>query len=253
MRHNHVGKLKERLLTNALFLCEKESFSGVERESAFLFNDLSMNFHPDSFENILKTEEYKKRLEKRHTQANGFKELQSSNSSDALLMNFFAHPKIQTWKSLRDLLSIDESDSIEFGWCPSFPIETKNYRSEIDMKIGNVIFEAKLIEGGFTHKKLDVVLGYPNVENIIDLQEFIKDDFVTNYQLIRNLLAAEKHGSKFYLLLDESRTDLIREFYKVKFAIKDKSLAHRFNFVSWQELASNVGRNLRDYIIVKYF
>lgn len=253
MKHDHAGKLKKRLLSNALNLCEKESFNGTKRKTAFLFDELSMNFHSDSFENILKSEEYKKRLDKGHTQADGFKELQSSNSSDALLINFFAYPKIQTWKSLRDLLLINESDTIEFGWCPNFQNEKRSFTTEIDMKIGNSIFEAKLTEIDFTQRALDIVLRYSNIDRIIDLQRFIKDDVVSNYQLIRNLLAAEKHGFRFYLLLDETRTDLIREFYKVKFAIKSDALAERFNFITWQELASNVGDDLKKYIIEKYF
>lgn len=250
---NYAGKLKQRLLSRALDLCKKESFNGTKRKTAFLFDELSMNFHPDSFENISKTEEYKKRLDKGHAQADGFKELQSSNSSDALLMNFFAHPKIQTWKSLRDLLSIDESDSIEFGWCPVIENEKRGFATVIDMKIGNTIFEAKLTESDFTQRDLDIVLEYSNVENIIDLKRLTNNGFVSNYQLVRHLITADKYGFKFILLIDEARTDLIREFYKVKFEIKDSTLEERFNFITWQELASCVGRDLCVYITEKYF
>ena len=43
-------------------------------------------------------------------------------------------PQIKEWKSVRDLLSINKSDNIEFGWNPQFPNET-NHKTEIDMKI----------------------------------------------------------------------------------------------------------------------
>src|SRR5690554_1568146 len=210
---NHSDRLKKSLLLNALNLCEKESLEGIQRKTAFLFSDISMSFHPDTFVNICKNSEYKKRLNKIHSNVPEYKEMQSSNSSDALLMNIFAHPKIKEWKSLRDLISIGQSDNIEFGWNPVFANE-KNYKTEIDMKIGNSIFEAKLIEKDFNQKKLKIVLAYSNIENIIDLKDLTNNEIVSNYQLIRNLLTAEKYDYKFNLLIDGTRTDLIREFYK---------------------------------------
>lgn len=249
---NYSDRLRNRLLSNALNLCEKESLDGVQRESAFLFNDITMSFHPETFANICKKSDYKRRVDKTHPNVDGFKEMQSSNSSDALLMNFFAHPKIKEWKSLRDLISIDKSDNIEFGWNPEFENE-KNRKSEIDMRIGDSIFEAKLTESDFTQKELQVVLTYSDVESTIDLQSLTNDNIVSNYQLIRNLLAAKKHNYKFNVLIDETRTDLIREFYKVKCAIKIKSLADNFNFFTWQEIANCVGADLKNYITKKYF
>ena len=249
---NHSDRLKKRLLSNALNLCKKQQFNGIQRKSAFLFNNISMNFHPDTFNNISKNLNYKNRLAKIHANVPGFKEMQSSNSSDALLMNLFAHPKIKVWKSLRDLISIDQLDNIEFGWNPVFTNET-NHKTEIDMKIGNSIFEAKLTEKDFTQKDLTIVLTYSNVNNIIDLKDLTTNGIVSNYQLIRNLLTAKKYGYKFNLLIDETRTDLIREFYKVKNAIKIKSLLDNFNFLTWQEIANSVGSDLKEYITEKYF
>lgn len=245
-------RLKERLLANALNLCDKKSFSGIQRESAFLFNDIAMSFYPDTFTSICDNIDYKKRLDKPHSKVPNFKEMQSSNSSDALLMNFFAHPGIKEWKSLRDLISINKSDNIEFGWNPEFSNET-SHKTEIDMKIGNSIFEAKLTEKDFTSKELQVVLEYSNVENIIDLQVLTNKNVVSNYQLIRNLLTAEKYDYKFNLLIDESRIDLIREFYKVKSSIKASYLSDNFNFITWQEISNCVGIDLKNYITEKYF
>jgi hypothetical protein len=211
-----------------------------------------MSFHSDTFSNICKIDDFKKRLDKPHSNVAGFKEMQSSNSSDALLMNFFAYPRIKEWKSLRDLISINQSDNIEFGWNPIFENE-KNHKTEIDMKIGASIFEAKLIEEDFTKKELEVVLAYQNIKNIIDLDALTNNNIVSNYQLIRNLLTADKHKCKFNLLLDETRIDLIREFYKVKSAIKNKTLSYNFNFITWQEISTCVGFELKNYITEKYF
>lgn len=249
---DYPKRLKERLLSNALNLCHKESINGIERKSAFLFDNIEMNFNSATFEHISKKNDFYKRLNKVHPNVPNFKEMQSSNSSDALLMNIFAHPKIKEWKSLRDLISINQSDNIEFGWNPEFENE-KKHKTEIDMKIGSSIFEAKLTEKDFTKKELQIVLTYPKLENIINLSVLTKNNIVSNYQLIRNLLTIEKYDYKFNLIIDESRTDLIREFYKVKFAIKDKSLSDRFNFLTWQEISDSVGIELKNYITEKYF
>ena len=91
-----------------------------------------------------------------------------------------------------------------------------------------------------------------NVEKIFDLGLLLNGDKVSNYQLLRNILVANKYNFDFYLLLDERRLDLVREFYKVKFAIQDKSLAHRCNFMTWQEIASCLGNNLKQFITEKY-
>ncbi len=249
---DYSSRIKKRLLTNAIKLCEKGLCTGVERESAFLFDEISMNFHPETFAQILKVVGYKKRLEKQHSNVSDYKEMQSSNSSDALLMNLFAHPKIKEWKSLRDLIGINETDEIEFGWNPLFENE-KSRKTEIDMKIGKSIFEAKLTETDFTQKQIEVVLTYQNVEDIIDISALTKDGIVSNYQLIRNLLAAYKYQFSLYILLDESRTDFIREFINVKNAIKDSTLSNSFHFITWQEVSNSVGQELRSYITEKYF
>ena len=251
---NYSNKLKEIVRQNAIELSEKNHYKGSKYESAFVFDDISNNFHDDSYKNIKANHHYYERLKKSHSffsKEKEIREMQSSNSSDALLMNIFAHPKILQWKSVRDLLSVNEYDNIEFGWNPGFENETRS--TEIDMRIGNVIFEAKLTEQDFTSKKLPVVRTYTDVDDIIDLRLLLNRNMVSNYQLIRNMLAAQKHGYKFILLLDERRTDLIRKFYDVKLAIKNVHLKNRCEFITWQELTSCLGKHLKQYITGKYF
>lgn len=248
---NYSTKLKNRLSANAIKLCSTKSFTGIERQSAFLFDDIAMSFHPDTYRNIINNKNYVERIKKIHPKVPSILEMQSSNSSDALLMNFFAHPKIKEWKGVRDLVSISSSDDIEFGWNPVHENEN-NYKTEIDIRIGNSIIEAKLTEEDFKSKKLNVVLRYLDVEKIVDLQVLTKNDIVSNYQLIRNLITARKYGYKFTLLIDASRIDLLREFYKVKGAIIDKSFAANFNFITWQEMTNCVGDDLKNYITEKY-
>ena len=129
-----------------------------------------------------------------------------------------------------------------FGWNPELANEA-NHKTEIDMLVGNCIFEAKLTESDFTSKSIDKVLTYQDVEQIFDLSFLVKDSLVTNYQLIRNILVANKYNYNFFLILDERRIDLIREFVYILIAIKDKVLAQRIKFVTWQEISACLGKD----------
>ena len=245
-------QLKKRLISNALKLCENKSFTGVERPSAFLFDKIEMSFHNKSFENIIKNEKYLQRLNKIHPKVPTILEMQSSNSSDALLMNIFAYPEIRNLKKFQDLLSINPKDDIEFGWNPILANE-KRYKTEIDVKIGNSIFEAKLTESDFKSKNLNIVLLYEDVETILDLKALTKDEIVSNYQLVRNLVTAKKYGYKFHLLIDDSRDDLRFEFDKVKNSIIDKTLANSIELITWQQISTCVSDDLKEFLTEKYF
>ena len=54
------------------------------------------------------------RLKKDHTKVQNAYEMQSSNSSDALLMNIFCHPKLNSWKGIRNLFGVSDIKP-EFG------------------------------------------------------------------------------------------------------------------------------------------
>lgn len=251
---NHSEKLKKKLSKKAVKYCIDNSFTGVLKKSAFLFDDIGFNFYPKSYYSKVCIDN-KKRLDKVHSQAEDYKEMQSSNSSDVLLMNIFCHPDILKWKGVTDLLGVNKNDEIEFGWNPQFKNEKDGHNTEIDMRIGNIIFEAKLTEKDFTAKEFDNVKNYPN-NNCINLEKLkdIKGN-ITNYQLIRNLLVLKwcTDVEKFFLLIDESRTDLIREFYKVKSTIQCDNLTDKFRFLTWQEIGNKVGADLKTFLDVKYF
>lgn len=245
-------QLKKRLIANALNLSKNKSLTGIQRPSAFLFDKIEMSFYYKTFNNIINNHEYLNRIGKIHPKVPTILEMQSSNSSDALLMNIFAHPEVRNWKPIRDLLSINSDDNIEFGWNPDHKNE-KRKKTEIDVKVGNSIFEAKLTEADFKSQHLNIVLSYVDVEKIIDLKDLTKDEIVSNYQLIRNLVTAKKYGYKFHLLIDESRTDLRNEFDKVKKSIIDKSLANSIEIITWQQISTCVSDDLKEYLTEKYF
>jgi hypothetical protein len=69
-------------------------------------------------------------------------------SSDALLMNIFCYPGVTKRREVSLLLGTDTEDVPEFGFRPHVPLFSRGKeRTEVDMKLGGVLFEAKLTEG----------------------------------------------------------------------------------------------------------
>jgi hypothetical protein len=51
-----------------------------------------------------------------------WKELDCANSSDALLMNIFCHPKVMTSTGVQGMLGIEANAAAEFGFKPCTPL-----------------------------------------------------------------------------------------------------------------------------------
>lgn len=220
------------------------------------FSDVNMNFLEESYLNICMNESWHNRLNKKHSSFNdGTKEMQSFNSSDALLMNIFCYPKINKWKGIKELLQISELNEIEFGWNPDFCNENSNYSTEIDLKINDeIICESKLTESNFTEKEKCIVEKYYGFNDVFDKDLLeIKNGNYINYQLIRNILTAYNYSYRFILFIDETRTDLIRSLFNVVKAIKIADLRKKISFITWQELANKCGSDLKNYLSQKYF
>jgi hypothetical protein len=116
------------------------------------------NFLSASYQAITRRPEWKKRFAKVHSQADRtlpksdcvWKELDSSMSSDALLMNIFCYPRVTKRKELSSILGTGMGDLPEFGFKLRIPLTCGFVeRTEIDMKLGSVLFEAKLTEADF--------------------------------------------------------------------------------------------------------
>jgi len=248
--------LRQRLKQNAIQIAAcNPALSGQSRDTAFIFDDLSMNFNPKSFSAIKATPKWFSRTQKPHSQLSGILEMQSCNSSDALLMNIFCYPEFKKWSGPKKLLGIADYTVIEFGWNPHLSNEKPESPTEIDMKIGSHIFESKLTESDFTSKEACVVESYENFDTVFDRNALqrTKDNQYLNYQLIRNILTAYKYNFYFTLFVDETRTDLIKNLFATAIAVKDIDLRERINFVTWQELTVACGVDLKKYITEKYF
>jgi hypothetical protein len=248
------NELKLALRADALRYAEARSIPiDTSHASALLFAEVKDNFHPKSFHQIAGNTAWLERINKAHSQVEGFLEMQSSNSSDALLMNVFCHPRIGTWKGVRDILQVSTISPV-FGMKAMVAKKSGvGDATEIDMQVGDVFVEAKLAETDFTHKDAATVEAYSELERLFHadcLQR--KGSAYDNYQIIRNLLAAAQHQRRHILICDERRPDLLRRYMETVACLRDARLRTRCGVVFWQEIRKACGADLSQFLSEKY-
>lgn len=234
------------------------------RNSSVIFNDISYKFHKESWNAILNTSNYLSRTNKKHarvqTKKSGIFEMQSSNSSDALAMNIFCHPSFKKWKGITNLFQVENITSVEFGFQAKVLKTDQNQftedKTEVDVLINkNIIAECKLTEADFCVKEKQLVEQYSEFKNVFHTNLLKQTPtHYDNYQLIRNILAANQHNAQFVLICDMRRPDLVQRFLQTVTCIKDDYLSLRTNcrIIYWQDLAKVVGEDLRQFLDEKY-
>lgn len=221
------------------------------------------NFHPASYRAILRRSIWRRRLDKALTVSERLAhtdddrrlcELDSCCSSDALLMNVFCHPLARRSSEVLGMLGIFETAVPIFGWRARVPLaEGKFDRTEVDMKFGGLIVEAKLTEASFESCPVARMKTYANFDRVFRLGGLprFRGEYRC-YQLLRNVLAAEAYNTSFCLLTDSRRVDLIEAWYSVLAAIRPVDLRVRCKLLTWQELSPTLPRSLRDFLRLKY-
>jgi hypothetical protein len=219
------------------------------------------NFYPASYRNICANPEWARRLAKVHTGSRRaspragwrWKELDCANSSDALLMNVFCCRHRVASRALCSLLGVPSGLMPQFGFRPQIPLRNgRTDRTEIDMKLGDLMVEAKLTEADFQTATAKMIDRYRDLDEVFDPEELKLSDVVRNYQLIRGVLAASATGGSFCVLCDARRPDLIEEWYAVMRAVRSCVLRCRLQLLTWQELAVVVPASLRKFLALKY-
>jgi hypothetical protein len=257
------------------------------------------NFHPASDLRISANPDWLHRLSKVHTASRRsrvrkdwqWKELDSCNSSDALLMNIFCHPGVfdglTLAPALRNLLNVDASAQPRFGINPGVPLKTVRKlratrkaaanisdtnsnaaatsnpdpsvahhldRTEIDLHLGNLFVEAKLTESNFQTAPERLIERYRDLETIFDVTRLPRKNTgaIVGYQLIRNVLAAFASDASFCVLLDARRPDLIEIWYSILSSVHYPSFAWRLKLLTWQELAAVLPADLERFLAAKY-
>jgi len=220
------------------------------------------NFHPWSYGAICARPEWRRRLEKVHTAHKRVRaradwrwmELDCANSSDALLMNVFCYPRVMECAGVRATLGTAAGAVAEFGVKPRTPLKGgKRDNTEVDMRVGELLVEAKLTESDFQSARLALVERYRDLGEVFDVGELpIRGERVMGYQLIRGTLAAYACGGSFCVLCDARRPELVETWYAVMRAVRLLELRCRLKLLTWQELAKVLPRELREFLAEKY-
>ncbi len=136
------------------------------------------NFFAPSYAAIAAWPAWMRRFDKIHAQGRAlpraesgrrWRELDSSMSSDALLMNFFSAPGVRESPLVRGALGVDAEAQPEFGWKARVPLSSGRFdRTEVDMRWGNLLVEAKLTEADFQTRAASIVEGYRDFDAVFD-------------------------------------------------------------------------------------
>jgi hypothetical protein len=220
------------------------------------------NFISASYRAILRRPQWRKRLQKVHTQGRRslpasdglWRELDSSLSSDALLMNIFCYSGVIRRRDVCRIPGLEPGNLPEFGFMPRVPLLSKAVeRTEIDMKLGNKLFEAKLTEGDFQIQRAELVERYRDLRDIFESRQLPRAmRKYVSYQLIRNVLASHALSLEFCTLLDARRPDLIQDWYSIVRCIRSAALRARCKVLTWQELTVCLPGALQSFLGEKY-
>jgi hypothetical protein len=220
------------------------------------------NFISASYRALTRRPEWGKRLAKVHSSADRalpksdrvWKELDSSMSSDALLMNIFCYPGVTKRKELSAILGTGIGDLPEFGFKPRIPLTSGAIeRTEIDMKLSSALFEAKLTEADFQRQRAGIVEGYRDLAQVFEVGDLPRrGQMYVSYQLLRNVLAAYTLDLSFCLLLDARRPDLSEDWYQILRCIRITELRNACRVLTWQELACCLPSALQEFLNVKF-
>jgi hypothetical protein len=90
-------------------------------------------------------------------------------SSDALLMNVFCTPGVVESAAVRNALGVEGDAEPVFGWKARVPLAGGRFdRTEVDMRWGGLLVEAKLTEGDFQTRAAAVVEGYRDFDRVFE-------------------------------------------------------------------------------------
>jgi hypothetical protein len=135
------------------------------------------NFFDPAYAAIAANPAWMRRFEKIHAQAartlpkaeRRWRELDSSMSSDALLMNIFCTPGVAESPAVLNVLGVEHGVEPVFGWKARVPLKSGRFdRTEVDMRFGSLLVEAKLTEGDFQTRIAPIVEAYQDFDLIFD-------------------------------------------------------------------------------------
>ena len=220
------------------------------------------NFTSECYAAIVAREDWSARFAKVHTTAakslpkthRRWRELDSSMSSDALLMNIFCYPGVASDAVVASMLGLEQPHAPEYGVKARVPLANGRFdRTEVDMRLGTLLVEAKLTESDFQSREVEIVEGYRDFAEVFSKRALTKvEGKYLSYQLIRNVLAAYATESSFCVMHDARRPDLRDAWYEVMQAVKPVDLRTRCKVLTWQELSGALPEPLKKFLDEKY-
>ncbi len=139
------------------------------------------NFFDPAYPAIAANPDWMRRFDKVHAQAarslpkpqldpvRRWRELDSCMSSDALLMNIFCTPDVAESAAICNALGVGEGAAPVFGWKARVPLANGRFdRTEVDMRFGSLLVEAKLTEVGFQTRATAIVEAYRDFDAVFD-------------------------------------------------------------------------------------
>jgi hypothetical protein len=221
------------------------------------------NFLQSSYKAIRANPVWNKRLAKVHTQGRRslprrererWMELDTCTSSDALLMNIFCYPRLLRSGRVSAFLGAEPGASPSFGFKARVPLTNGKFdRTEVDLRLGDLLVEAKLTEGDFQSARKEILLAYRDFSEVFDRKQLPQtEDRFLCYQLLRNVLAAHALRYSFCVLVDSRRPDLADAWYQVVMCVKPVELRTKLRIATWQELAHPAPPKLRAFLAEKY-
>ena len=162
--------------------------------------DLHGNFFDPAYAAIMARPEWARRFNKVHAQGRAlprplddptrkWRELDSCMSSDALLMNVFCTPGVVESQAVRRMLGVDTGETPVFGWKARVPLTSGLFdRTEVDMRWGSLLVEAKLTETDFQLRKAQLVEAYRDFDEVFEREELPRAEVV---------IARRRHATEF--------------------------------------------------------
>jgi hypothetical protein len=159
-------------------------------------NGRHSNFFDAAYTAIAANPDWMRRFDKVHAQAarslpnpqfdsaRRWRELDSSMSSDALLMNIFCTPGVADSPAVQHALGVDAEAAPIFGWKARVPLANGRFdRTEIDMRLGSLLVEAKLTEVGFQTRTASIVEAYRDFDTVFDRDRLPRVEIATSRRL----------------------------------------------------------------------
>jgi hypothetical protein len=192
---------QELILRNRAYARERAHVESYGSAPVIVYepaDGLHGNFFGAAYAAIAANPAWVRRFDKIHAQAarslpkpqldstRRWRELDSSMSSDALLMNIFCAPGVADSPAIRNALGIEIDAVPIFGWKARVPLTNgrlgriKVDRTEVDMRFGSLLVEAKLTEVGFQTRAAAIVEAYRDFDTVFDRDRLPRTEIPTS-------------------------------------------------------------------------